>query len=165
MRVSIILWKADGAPLSPNGITWNWNKPLGVVKAVFALSFSDIGTCQYPLAKSRVVIYFAFPSLSSSSSVLSIYASMKVHNLHSVIGSLHRDECGHLFSSPPLLVKPIHWVKVQWFHLVPSPWAPWSQYIVLCLDSPAICPGCWSSRVKYYYTMSIDTDCNIYENY
>ena len=33
------------------------------------------------------------------------------------------------------------------------------------LDSPAICPGCWSSRVKYYYTMSIDTDCNSYENY
>ena len=34
------------------------------------------------------------------------------------------------------------------------------------LDSPAICPGCWGSRVKYYYyTMSIDTDYNSYENY
>ncbi len=61
---------------NPNGMVVKWNSPKGVLKAVYSLNCWAKGTCQYPLHKSRVVIYLAWPICSTSSSFRGIgYAS------------------------------------------------------------------------------------------
>ena len=77
-RWSIIRWNVAGAPLKPKGMTRNWNRPVGEVKVVFG-RFYATETCQYPRDKSRVLIYFAPPSLSMRSLIRGIgYASKGV---------------------------------------------------------------------------------------
>ena len=43
-----------GVLARPKGIFLNWYNPNWVVKAVFSASSGAIGTCQYPLARSKV---------------------------------------------------------------------------------------------------------------
>lgn len=49
--------------------TVNWESPAGVWKAVYVWEDYFISTCQYPLHKSRVGMYLAFPIFSNKSSV------------------------------------------------------------------------------------------------
>ena len=63
------LGKVAGAPTSPNGITMNSYFPKLVENDVFTREAGSIGTCQYPLARSKIVIYFA-EDISSKSSLL-----------------------------------------------------------------------------------------------
>ena len=64
---SIILWNVAGALHSPNGITLNCHSPAGEIKAVFSLSSSRNGICQYPHFRSNVEKCFA-PSRAASKS-------------------------------------------------------------------------------------------------
>jgi len=68
--ISIMRWKVELAPFSPNGIRQNWKRPAWVVNAVFGLSAGSIGTCQYPLRRSKVENIFAPFSESKMSSGL-----------------------------------------------------------------------------------------------
>ena len=67
--IFISSWNTAGALLKPKGMTLNWNNPLWHVKAVFSLLSSSSFTCQYPLLRSSVVKYFAFPSILKVSSI------------------------------------------------------------------------------------------------
>ena len=79
---SIILSKVDGALHSPKGITVNWYSPPPTENAVFGLSFLLKGTCQYPLARSRVQNH-SEPARVSKHSVMfgSGYLSFRVASL------------------------------------------------------------------------------------
>ena len=68
----IIRWNVAGAFTSPNGMVLNSYRPFFVLKAVFSLSSSLIGICQYPEARSNVVNHFPFPIQSKVSSILGI---------------------------------------------------------------------------------------------
>ena len=72
-------WKTAGALVRPNGITWNSNRPLGVIKAVFSMESSSTRICQYLAARSRVVKYIALPSWSNRSSILG-WGKVSEHN-------------------------------------------------------------------------------------
>lgn len=51
---SINRWKVAGTFFKPKGFCRNSYSPIGVKEAIFSSSSSVIGTCQYPLAKSRM---------------------------------------------------------------------------------------------------------------
>lgn len=46
------LLKTAGAVFSPKGMYLNWYRPDGVANAAIGFDSSDVGICQYPLAKS-----------------------------------------------------------------------------------------------------------------
>src|SRR2546430_5632522 len=48
-------WKVPGAYDNPKGMTNHSYNPKGVMNAVFSTSSSFMATCQYPLARSKVV--------------------------------------------------------------------------------------------------------------
>ncbi|KRZ56347.1 hypothetical protein T02_12151 [Trichinella nativa] len=59
-----------GALNSPKGLTLNWYKPYGVVKAVFSQYRVSISSCQYPLARSSVENHCAPVKASNVSLIL-----------------------------------------------------------------------------------------------
>lgn len=53
----IRLWNIARAPIRPKGISVNSYRPEVVTNAILALSFTATGTWQYPLVKSKAVMY------------------------------------------------------------------------------------------------------------
>ena len=62
-------WKVPGAYDNPKGMTNHSYNPKGVMNAVFSTSSSSMATCQYPLARSKVVNQLALLKDSSISSM------------------------------------------------------------------------------------------------
>ncbi|GBL75598.1 hypothetical protein AVEN_93794-1 [Araneus ventricosus] len=67
---AINLLKKYGAFTSPKGILKGMYVPKLVTKAEYRRARSLKGICQYPLAKSITVMYFAAATLSTRSSIL-----------------------------------------------------------------------------------------------
>ena len=73
----IIRVKVAGATFRPNGMTFHWKSPMGVVKAVTSLIRSDILICQYPLLRSVFEKYlFACEDIVANRSSMLGMASM-----------------------------------------------------------------------------------------
>ena len=73
----ITRWKVAGAFEISNSIRKKWNKPYRVRKAVFCLSSSAMGICQYPEFISSVQSQYLPPKLSMHSSMRGYgYASL-----------------------------------------------------------------------------------------
>ena len=68
-RTSLIMcMNCEGALVTPNGITRNSYKPQRILNAVFGMSCSQIGICQYPDFKSILLNTLAPPRRSNISS-------------------------------------------------------------------------------------------------
>ena len=63
----MVRWNSAGALARPNGIRTNSYSPVWVMNAVFLISSSCTGICQYPLFKSRVLKTLAPERLSNIS--------------------------------------------------------------------------------------------------
>ena len=63
-------WNVGRAPRRRNASTRYCYKPSGVEHAVFSHKEAANGTCQYPLVRSRVLMYRTCPNRSLSSSTL-----------------------------------------------------------------------------------------------
>src|SRR6266511_6028222 len=73
------LWKVAGALLSPKGMTINWYSPYAIIKAVFSRSRLLSLICQYALARSMMVKYFASWNIVRYSLIFGIgYLSISV---------------------------------------------------------------------------------------
>ena len=64
----IMCMNYKGALITPNDITKNSYKPLRILNAVFGMSSSQIGICQYPNFKSILLNTLAAPRRSNISS-------------------------------------------------------------------------------------------------